>query len=271
MKGLSLKTIEQIQNLIGTHFDEFAIKFLGIIPKLNRSKKIVFTSSRNSVTSLFLQALGNRKPDQKEEEVLKILVKTSNSYIDALKYKTQATVLHKVSAYSQGQILKNKSISFRTVGNIVKEELERSGTNMKMIVNAESHKSVNVGTALQIAKVAESNGIEDPTVFFIIVSDDKTGPYEYILHTLPDRVTPRLWKLSEIQTGYYKNGDQYPSISGLHVFCRCKISYLATGMGFNEQGKVTWKGSGHDEFKVQREKYGLPDVPAKISKKKVLT
>ena len=42
MKGLSLRIIEEIEKTIGTQFDEFALRFLGIIPKLSRSKKIVF-------------------------------------------------------------------------------------------------------------------------------------------------------------------------------------------------------------------------------------
>ena len=268
MKGLSLRIIEEIEKTIGTQFDEFALRFLGIIPKLSRSKKIVFSSARTSLTSLFLQALGDRKPDKKEEEVLKILVKTSNSYLDALKHKTQANISQKVVAYSQDRTNKKKSISFKTIGNIVQQEMDKSTNHLKMIVNAETNKCINTGTALQIDKVAVSNGDDDPTVFFIIVSDDRTGPYEYILHTLPDRVTPRLWKLSEIQTGYYKNGDQYPSISGLHVNCRCKLTYLAKGMGFNKEGKTGWKGMGYDELKIQREQYGLPDVPQKISRKK---
>jgi hypothetical protein len=105
-------------------------------------------------------------------------------------------------------------------------------------------------------------------VFFVIVSDDRTGPYEYILHTLPDKKTPRVWRLSEIIHDYYKPGGQYPSLCGLHPNCRCKLTYLAPGMGFNEDGKITWKGLDWNEFEYQRGIYGLPNVPEKISRKK---
>jgi hypothetical protein len=171
MKGISLKIIEEIEKSIASQFDEFAIKFLGIIPKLTRSKKIVFVSSRNSLTSLFLQALGNRKPDKKEEEVLKILVKISNSYIDALKSKTQANVSHKVMAYTQKQMLDNKNISFKKISSIVKEEMGKTGVGLSLIANAETNKAINTGTALQIEKVAESNDVKRPVVFFIPLID----------------------------------------------------------------------------------------------------
>jgi hypothetical protein len=48
--------------------------------------------------------------------------------------------------------------------------------------------------------------------------------------------------------------------------CRCKISYLPPGYGFDEKGRIKFISLNHDEFKIQREKYGLPSVPAKISR-----
>jgi hypothetical protein len=259
MKGISLKIIEEIEKSIASQFDEFAIKFLGIIPKLTRSKKIVFVSSRNSLTSLFLQALGNRKPDKKEEEVLKILVKISNSYIDALKSKTQANVSHKVMAYTQKQMLDNKNISFKKISSIVKEEMGKTGVGLSLIANAETNKAINTGTALQIEKVAESNDVKRPVVFFIPVIDERNDPETYRLHLLPDRKTPRLWYLDELGTEYHKKGDKNPKVQGTNPNCRCKLTYLAPGMGFNQDGKIAWKGQGWEELKYQRKEFGVPE------------
>jgi hypothetical protein len=50
--------------------------------------------------------------------------------------------------------------------------------------------------------------------------------------------------------------------------CRCKLSYLPKGYGFGSDGRIKFIAKDHDEFKVQREKYGLPEVPQKISKKR---
>jgi hypothetical protein len=258
MKGISLKIIEKIEKSIGTQFDEFAISFLGIIPKLTRSKKIVFVSARNSLTSLFLQALGNRKPDKKEEEVLKILVKISNSYIEALKVKTQANISQKVMSYSQKQILNNKNISFKKINSIVKEEMGKTGIGLSLIANAETNKCINTGTALQIEKIARSNGDKRPIVFFIPVIDERNDPETHRLHLLPDRKTPRLWYLDELGTEYHKKGDEFPKVQGTNPNCRCKLTYLSRGMGFSEDGKLVWKGLSWNELKHQRERFGLP-------------
>ena len=40
--------------------------------------------------------------------------------------------------------------------------------------------------------------------------------------------------------------------------CRCKLTYLAPNWGFNEDGKIAFKGVGWDEYKNQREKHGTP-------------
>ena len=85
-----------------------------------------------------------------------------------------------------------------------------------------------------------------------------TGSEEFVLHLLPDKKTPRLWKLSEIGHEYHKKGDPNPKLPGLHPNCRCKLTYLAQGFGFDKDGKVTWKGVDHDELEFQRKEYGKP-------------
>ena len=69
---------------------------------------------------------------------------------------------------------------------------------------------------------------------------------------LPDGVTPRVWKLSEVGAGYHKKGDLNPKIAGLHPHCRCCLTSLLNGFGFNSSGMVTYIGKGHDEFAKQR-------------------
>lgn len=267
MKGLSLKAVEAIERIVSERFDKVGMQFLGLVPAITKTKRIVFSSAKNSLTSLFLQALGTRNPNKNEEETLKVILRIANGYVDALKERTQARIVHDINAYIRDQNSKNKPVSLDKTKDIFRKEMDKAGKHFKLIANSESNKTTNVGTALQISKVAESQGIEDPTVFFIITHDDRTGFYEYVLHTLPDKKTPRLWKLSEISTNYYKPGEQYPSICGLHPNCRCKITYLAKGFGFDENGKVKYKGKDWDEFKYQREKYGLPDVPLKPTRK----
>lgn len=269
MLGINQKILDFIETIIGTQFDSFLIDFLGIIPEIDKNKRFVLHSKKDSLTSLFIRSLGNKIPNKAEEQVLKTQLRVAAGYVEALKIRTQTRVMQSVNAHAQEQKLKKESIKPSVIRKEMEKEMENASNHVKMIVASESNKCANTATSLQIVKVAASNGDNNPTVFFNIVDDDATGPYEYILHLLPDRKTPRVWRLSEISGSYYKNGEQYPSLCGLHVNCRCKISYLPPFFGYNEDGKITWRGLKHDEFKEQRDKYGLPDVPAKISRKKV--
>jgi hypothetical protein len=258
----NIKLVDRIQDFVSAKFDKIALRFLGIIPRLSRNKTELRTT-RSSLASLFLQALGTREPNQTEEDALKMCLRIASDYMESLKQKTQA------------EILVNLNEEFRkkpdavNVSRVVREGFNKATNHLNVVLNAESNRCVNTANSLKIQKVAASQGVEDPTVFFNVTIDDVTGPYEFILHLLPDRVTPRLWKMSEITQNYYKNGDQYPSLLGLHPMCRCKITFLPISFGFDEKGRVTYISKGHDEFKAQREKYGLPEVPKKISRKKV--
>ncbi len=258
MKGLSLKAFEAIERMIKNRFDSISMRFLGLIPEKSKTKQIVFSTSKDSIVSLFLQALGTKEPNTIEEQTLKTMMRVSSGYLDALRDRSTAKIMNEVNSHAIAQSFKNQPVSVKQVDAIINKEMSKAGNNLKMIVNSESNKAANTGTALQISKIAEEKGEEDPTVFFIVVKDEVTGPEEWVLHLLPDRVTPRLWKLSEIGAGYHKVGDPNPKLPGLHPNCRCKLTYLAKGWGFNEAGKVKFIGLDHDEFIRQRKKHSLP-------------
>lgn len=258
MRGLSIKAVEAIEKLVGEKFDKIGMHFLGMIPTVTKTKRIIFSTSKNSLTSLFLQSLGTRTPNKDEEETLKVILRIANGYVDALKERTQARIVQNINAYMLDQNAKRENVSLDNTKQIFRDEMDKAGKHFKLIANTESNKTTNVGTALQISKVGESNGEEDPTVFFIVTVDDVTGSEEFVLHLLPDKKTPRLWKLSEIGHEYHKKGGSNPKMAGLHPNCRCKLTYLAKGFGFNDDGLVTWKGNDYDEFEKQRTEFGKP-------------
>jgi hypothetical protein len=267
VKAFSFLALSKIGKLIDERFESIGHKFLGLIPR-RKGARIIFDAEPNSLTSLFMEALGDSEPTKPEEDTLKSLLMIADSYVNALKEKTKAQVLHDINAYVGDRRADNKPINTSQVKKIFDEKMDKAKEHFTLVAGQESNKALNVGKGLQISKIAESAGDDDPTCLFVVTVDDKTGPYEFILHLLPDGKTPRLWKLSEITGSYFKPGDQYPSFSGLHIWCRCKISYLPKGYGFGTDGKIKFIAKDHDEFKIQREKYGLPEVPKKISKKK---
>lgn len=258
MKGLSAEAVEAIEKMVGDKFDSIGMQFLGLIPKVTKTKRIIFSTAKNSLTSLFLQSLGTRNPNKEEEDTLKVILRIANGYINALKERTQARTVQNINSYILDQNSKREPVNPDKIKEIFTDEMDKAGKHFKLIANSESNKTTNIGTALQISKVGEANGEDDPTVFFIVTIDDVTGPEEFVLHLLPDRKTPRVWKLSEIGNEYHKKGDPNPKFPGLHPNCRCKLTYLAKGFGFDDNGKVVYKGADWDELVHQREKYGLP-------------
>lgn len=258
MKGLDEKKAKAIEKLISNSFDEIAMSFLGLVPRISKDKRITFSTSKNSLTKLFLKALGSKDPNKKEEDILKTTLRIASMYIDALKSRTQARVLQDINAYITNKSLEDKGVKISEIKKIYEKEMDKAQKHFKLIANSESNKVTNTGTALQISKVGSSNNEKDPTVFFIVTIDDVTGPEEFRLHLLPDRKTPRVWKLSEIGGSYHKKGEPNPKLPGLHPNCRCKITYLANGFGFNENGNVTYKGKDWNELEYQRKKYEMP-------------
>ena len=257
LKGFSSKTISIFKEVIGDRFNSLITSFIGIVPK-KKGKNIVFSTNKNSLVELFFQALDSTNPTKEDKDALKIILGISNDYLESLKNRTSARAIESINAYAINQKNRGAPISGKEIKNILSLEMDKAGKHIKLIANAETNKAINVGAAMKISKMAKRHGEEDPTVFFMVTIDDVTGSEEFRLHLLPDKKTPRVWKLSEIQSGYHKKGDNYPKLAGLHPNCRCKLAYLSEGWGFDSEGKVKFIGPDHDEFESQRKKIKKP-------------
>jgi len=259
MKGLPTKALSKIKKAIEGQFDALSLKFLGLVPNVTKEKRIVFsTQKKQSLISLYLSAIGNKNLNRNEEQLLKAILSIASGYIEGLKHRTVARVINDVDGYIRTKSIGGEKPSAKEVKRIIDDNMSKAKNQFKMIANCESNRAVNMGTAMQISEMATKKGEKDPVVFFVVTIDDVTGSEEFVLHLLPDKKTPRVWRLSEIKNNYHKKGDPQPSTLGLHPNCRCKITYLADNFGFDKDGKVTYKNPDWDEFKYQREKYGLP-------------
>ena len=257
MKGLPFKAVKSIEKLIEGKFDFLALNFLGMIPK-QKSKSIVFSSGNSSIVFLYLKALGKKRMTKEERDLLKVILNVASGYIDSLKDRTKSKVINSIDSYMRDVKLKDRTPKIKEIKKLVDKEMKSAKKHFELIANSESNKSINFGTAMKIARVTKRHGDEDPTVFFMVTIDDVTGDEEFVLHLLPDRITPRVWKLSEIGSEYHKKGDSNPKFAGLHPNCRCKLAYLPKGFGFNKNGKIHFKGLEHDEYKEQRKEFGTP-------------
>ena len=247
----SIKIVDRIQDFVSAKFDKIALRFLGIIPRLSRNKTELKTA-RSSLSSLFLQSLGTREPNQNEEDALKMCLRIASDYMEALKQKTQAEILVNLNEEFR------KKPNAVNLSRVVREGFNKATSHLNVVLNAESNRCVNTANSLKIQKIAARQGVDDPIVFFVVQKDERNHEATMRLHLMPDGITPRLWKLSQLSQGYFKKEDVIPSILGTHPYCRCFLSYLPKGYSFNEHGKVTYKEKDHDEYSYQQENFPPP-------------
>ena len=251
IKGLPSSAKKLINSTVENLFDRIALSLLGDIPEL-RNKKIAYFSTKPhfGLANLFIQAL-SKNPNQIEEDVLKGLLTTAHSHIEALKNKTKASIETEVDSYLKDQNLRGESSSELEVQKRVIDGLIKAGNHIKTIADTEANKAKNMGQAMQITRVAASMDVKDPSVMFICIHDSKLCAECARLHLMPDGRTPRVWKLSELGAGYHKKGDDNAKLGGLHPNERCVLTFLAPGYGFKD-GRVSFVASGHDEYLKQR-------------------
>jgi ElaB/YqjD/DUF883 family membrane-anchored ribosome-binding protein len=227
---------------------------LGNIPAFRNKKSLLFSyNPTHTLAHLFIQALGGSNPLPREEEVLRNLLSTAHDYIESLKSKTKANLTDSIDSYVKESRAKGISPSETEIRSRINEALTSAGKHMKVISEAETTKTRNMGKLMNIARVGASIGQADPNVFFVVVRDQKTCNECIRLHMLADNITPKVWKMSELKYSYHKKGEDQPSVAGLHPHCRCSLTLLAKGFGF-KNGKVAFIAENHDEYENQKGK-----------------
>lgn len=252
MFGLSSSSREAIGKHVEDLFDKMSIMFAGPSAKTKHKKHLIF-NTRNTATlaNLFVEAMANQSPNPLELDVLKSLLDVSNSYMDSLKEKTRANIIERVDGIVKEAKHRGDRVTGDQIKSVIEEELKTAKAHMKAITESESTKVRNVGSAMNISRMAASQGDADPTVFFVVVRDGDACNECVRLHLNIDG-TPRVWKFSDLKQGYHKRGEETPSAFGLHPHCRCTLTYLSSGFGFNKRGMVTYVEKDHDEHAKQR-------------------
>ena len=253
MIGISSSGKETINKTVEDMFDRIALQFIGDIPKLKYKKLLLISSEPNlGLGHLFVQAMANKTPNPVEADALKSLLESSHGYIEALKNRTKSAVAERIDGLVKEARTRGEKVKEQDVHDALEEEMRKARAHLLTVVEAESTKLRNLGTMMDISRVSASIGDEDPTVFFVVVRDSSTCKECIRLHLMPDKVTPRVWKFSELRQSYHKRGEEAPSAFGLHPHCRCTLTYLTEGFGFDKYGKVAYQGQGHNEHAKQR-------------------
>lgn len=255
MIGISSSGKERIAAVVEDMFDTIALQFIGDIPKLKNKKSLVISSKRNyGLPHLFVQAMQNKVPNAIESDVLKSLLESAFGYVESLKNRTKSNVTERIDGIIKEARAQGRQANESDIRDVLQEELAKARSHMKSIAESEATKLRNLGTMMDISRVAADLGDNDPTIFFVVVKDGSTCKECIKLHLMPDQITPRLWKFSELKQGYHKRGEENPSAFGLHPHCRCTLTYLSQGFGFDKQGKVSYNSEGYNAFSRQRKK-----------------
>ena len=253
MIGISGPAKDNIGKIVDNMFDNLALQLIGEIPRLkNKKLAIISMEPHFGLAHLFVQAMQNRAPNQIEQDLLRGLLVSADGYIESLKNKTRSNVTEAIDGLARSARMAGEKVAQDAVEAIMKEELKKARTHMAAIVESEASKLRNLGTLMNISRMATSVGDDDPTVFFVVMKDNITCKECIRLHLMPDQVTPRLWKFSELKQGYHKRSEDSPSAFGLHPHCRCTLVYLSKGFDFDNQGKTTYESDNHDAYKIQR-------------------
>jgi hypothetical protein len=204
-----------------------------------------------SLPGLYRQAAAE-EASKANETTLHGMMKIAEGYLDAERERTKARVLHAVQAYVHTDPDAEEDLD-EVLGNVLAPIWEEATAAIVKTVDTSATTARNMGTLDGVEQIAAAQGQDDPYVFFVVVRDNDLCEECKRVHHLPDGRTPRVFKLSEVSSGYHKRGDDTPSVSGLHPHCRCSLTSMAKGYGFDAAGFIKFIDLDHDEYAAQRE------------------
>lgn len=193
-----------------------------------------------------------------------MLADRSELYIDAACDKAIADISKNVTniidAYDTNNKItgnKDKTELMGQIRSVIEDAQSKIKNHMEVITETEVANAQNYGAFDGILGAAKASGIDDPTVFKIPVTDTTLCKTCKDLWLLPGTTIPKVYKLSELKADNPDYKNPVASISVTHPFCRCHLSFLGYGFGYNASGSVDYKGKQPDgtfwdEYKRQR-------------------
>ena len=254
---LGKQAIKAIHSAVDALFKRAKQRLLG---RSYQPKQLIISSNSSpvgfrhdlSIPGLF-QSSSYAEGMKPREDLMEHVVSTAEAYLDATQAKTKVQIINAVNSFITDAEHSGKSVDPKVVlGGELAEVMRKVTSDVNRIAATETTRTRNVGTIDAITKTNTLVGVSDPTVAFIPVKDQFLCSDCKQIHLIPDLLTPRVYKLSEVSAGYNKRGETNPCMSGLHPHCRCSCVTILPGYGFDGSGHVTYVSHGYDVFKEQR-------------------
>jgi hypothetical protein len=248
---LSPRAIKRIHKALEELFARAKIRLLG--KDFGQAKGIsISVPEDKTLTGLYEAAakVSGAEPDADATNTIRTI---AGNYLDAQLASAKAKVVGDVAAALQDAAAKGEEGDASIIlGGRLAETWGNITSGVRRIAETETTAGRNLGLLEGIAKTNALQNIEDPVVYWVIVRDAHVCKECVSLHMLADGITPRVWKMSEVSSGFHKRGELTPSIRGLHPHCRCMLATLMPGWGFDGGGHTTYVGPGHDEYARQQ-------------------
>jgi hypothetical protein len=233
----SRANITKVGSIIDGLFASLKLKFLPT------GKTLEWHTSLPAVYRASVAAHGGTPDAETENHLLEI----ADAYLEGIKARIKARALNAALGNETAETAGGEAVA-QTPATII----ESATHEIETVLDSETQNARSLGAVEGISQVAASQGVADPTVFFVVVRDSSLCDECKDIHLMPTGVEPRLWKLSEVMNGYHQRGVDAPSMTGLHPHCRCSLTYLAPGFGFNARGYVQYVAPGFDALEDQR-------------------
>lgn len=250
---LTKAAAQTIDRAVDDAFDALKLRFLG--PTGDKRLVMGFLRER-SLPGLFEDAV-REEGGVPDLGLLDHLIAVTADYIEQHRSAAKANMKRRVQETLQNvKTGKLKPEDLRTTLDADLQQLWVSITaGVRKVVETESEHAKTLGVKDAIDQINARLGIEDPIICFIPVRDHLLCGECVRLHLFRDSAghyIPRVWKTSEVKSEFHKKGDPTPSFSKLHPHCRCELTTVLPGFGFNGSGLLTYITEGHDEWARQR-------------------
>lgn len=245
---------EEIEKKVDRMFDRLLSRFIGssVLPSKIMGFEVI-SDPILSLPGMYVSATAEGGAPGVAMETFKSLARISANYINGVREQTKAKLIHAVdNAIAR---------TGREDSNLVLQELEaqletlwtKATAHLTKILETETSNARNEGIHEGITRMSASLGIQDPVVFKIVVKDEVLCETCKALWLMPDMITPRLYYMSELAHGYMTDHKHpHPTVGTTHPHCRCTMTFLNPGFGFDGAGKVHWVTEGHNEIENQR-------------------
>jgi len=147
------------------------------------------------------------------------LASVAESYINASAEKTKAQAL-----FSVDNALKDASVDEdfdyeKELNSSLLNVFDQAHGEVKKVVETELQRAKTVGLQDGILDVMQSQGFDDPTVAFMTKKDAFVCKYCKEFFLQKDGITPRVYKLSELGSGYLNRKSPQPVMPPVHPNC----------------------------------------------------